>query len=46
MNEVRACATSGILGYGFPEESLQRCLALKPDFIACDAGSTNLVTII
>lgn len=41
MNEIRACSTSGILGYGFPEESLRRCMEMKPDFIACDAGSTD-----
>ncbi|MCP8616313.1 acyclic terpene utilization AtuA family protein [Salirhabdus salicampi] len=41
MREVRACSTSGILGYGFPEESLKRCMEEKPHFIACDAGSTD-----
>jgi hypothetical protein len=41
MNEIRACSTSGILGYGFPEESLKRCMEMKPHFIACDAGSTD-----
>lgn len=41
MNEIRACSTSGILGYGFPEESLKQCMEMKPHFIACDAGSTD-----
>lgn len=41
MNEIRACSTSGILGYGFPEESLKKCMEMKPHFIACDAGSTD-----
>ncbi|SFB37733.1 Protein of unknown function [Lentibacillus halodurans] len=41
MHEVRAVSTSGILGYGFPEESLNSCMEKKPHFIACDAGSTD-----
>ena len=32
---------SGILGYGFPESSFRLGVALKPDLIACDAGSTD-----
>ena len=31
----------GILGYGFPEASLERALAEKPDAIVVDAGSTD-----
>lgn len=31
----------GILGYGFPEASLQRALQEKPDAIVVDAGSTD-----
>lgn len=41
MDEIRAVSTSGILGYGFPEESLQRCMELQPHFIACDGGSSD-----
>jgi hypothetical protein len=41
MKEIRACSTSGILGYGFPEESLRRCMRMKPHFLACDAGSSD-----
>lgn len=41
MKEIRACSTSGILGYGFPESSLKKCMEMKPHFIACDAGSTD-----
>ncbi|MFA1820062.1 acyclic terpene utilization AtuA family protein [Virgibacillus oceani] len=41
MFEIRAISTSGILGYGFPEESLERCIEKNPHFIACDAGSTD-----
>ncbi|MBQ6542683.1 MAG: acyclic terpene utilization AtuA family protein [Lachnospiraceae bacterium] len=32
---------SGILGYGFPESSFRAGVELKPDLIACDAGSTD-----
>ena len=28
-------------GMGFPDETLDRGIALKPDFIACDAGSPD-----
>ena len=31
----------GILGYGFPEASLQKAMAQKPDAIIVDAGSTD-----
>ncbi|MET3699872.1 uncharacterized protein DUF1446 [Bacillus oleivorans] len=41
MKEIRACSTSGILGYGFPEATLKSCMEMKPHFIACDAGSTD-----
>ncbi|MGG0719244.1 acyclic terpene utilization AtuA family protein [Robertmurraya massiliosenegalensis] len=41
MEEIRAVSASGILGYGFPKESLDKSLAMNPHFIACDAGSTD-----
>lgn len=41
MKEFRVLSTSGILGYGFPEASFKAGIALKPDLIACDAGSTD-----
>jgi hypothetical protein len=38
---VRALAATGQLGTGFKEESLRAALAMRPDFIGCDAGSTD-----
>ena len=39
--EMKILSPSGIVGYGFPEESFLAGVALKPDLIACDAGSTD-----
>lgn len=39
--EVKALALSGMLGSGFVEDSLKRALEWDPDFIGCDAGSTD-----
>src|SRR5581483_5358307 len=39
--EVRALAGTGMLGSGFRLDSLERALAWRPDFIGCDAGSTD-----
>ena len=41
MKELKILSPSGIVGYGFPEESFAAGVALKPDLIACDAGSTD-----
>lgn len=41
MKEYRILSPTGIVGYGFPEESFRRGVELKPDLIACDAGSTD-----
>lgn len=41
MVMVRALAATGALGTGYKVETLQRALELKPDFIGCDAGSTD-----
>ena len=41
MKEMKLLSPTGILGYGFPESSLRAGLALKPDLIAVDAGSTD-----
>lgn len=41
LSEVRMVSTSGILGYGFPESSLQAALALKPHMIGVDGGSSD-----
>ena len=38
---IRLMATSGILGYGFTEEAFNQGLAMKPDLIACDGGSSD-----
>jgi hypothetical protein len=38
---VRIYAPVGMLGYGFPERSLQEAVIRKPDVIAVDAGSTD-----
>ena len=39
--ELRLYATSGILGYGYKQESFQRAVLSGIDFIACDGGSTD-----
>lgn len=39
--EMKILSCTGIVGYGFPEESFYAGVALKPDLIACDAGSTD-----
>jgi hypothetical protein len=41
MNEFRMLSTSGILGYGFPEASLQAGLAAHPHLIGVDGGSVD-----
>jgi len=41
MAEYRLLSTSGILGYGFPEESIKRGVAMGVDMIGCDGGSTD-----
>ena len=41
MKELKILSPSGIVGYGFPEESFRLGVAQKPDLIACDAGSTD-----
>lgn len=41
MNEIRILSATGILGSGFREDSLRRAMALAPDFIGADAGSTD-----
>ena len=38
---MKILSPTGIVGYGFPEESFMAGVALKPDLIACDAGSTD-----
>lgn len=41
MVEVRVVAATGMLGSGFLESSFARSIDLKPDVIACDAGSSD-----
>jgi hypothetical protein len=41
MNEVRLLSTSAILGYGFPEASLEAGMARRPHMIGVDGGSVD-----
>ncbi|MCZ4352669.1 acyclic terpene utilization AtuA family protein [Roseovarius aestuarii] len=41
MEEYRMLSTSGILGYGYAEESLKIGMSWKPHVIGCDGGSTD-----
>lgn len=41
MREFRLLSTSGLLGYGFPESSLEAGLAREPHMIGVDGGSTD-----
>ncbi|MBP3700763.1 MAG: acyclic terpene utilization AtuA family protein [Lachnospiraceae bacterium] len=40
-SSVKILSPCGILGYGFPQESFVRGIAMKPDAIVVDAGSTD-----
>src|SRR5579875_2818984 len=41
MRELRLLSTSGILGYGFPEQSLRAGLERGVDMIGVDGGSSD-----
>jgi hypothetical protein len=41
MNGMCVVAPTGVLGGGYKVDSLQRAMANRPDFIGCDAGSTD-----
>ncbi len=41
MAEVRVLSATGMLGSGFPAESLERAVSWGPDFIGCDSGSSD-----
>jgi hypothetical protein len=41
MNEYRMLSTSGLLGYGFPEASLDAGMKREPHMIGVDGGSTD-----
>jgi len=38
---LRVLSTLGMLGYGIPEDSLARAVAMRPQVIGADAGSTD-----
>ena len=38
---IRVLSATGMLGSGFREETLKRAMALGPDFIGADSGSTD-----
>lgn len=40
-NSFKIISPTAILGYGFPEESFARGVAMEPDLIAVDAGSVD-----
>jgi len=39
--EIRFASICGMLGYGYPPESLQRAMQSEPHFLGVDAGSTD-----
>jgi hypothetical protein len=41
VQEFRMLSTSGILGYGYAEESLKIGMSWEPHVIGCDGGSTD-----
>ena len=41
MRELKLLSPCGILGYGFPESSFLNGMAMNPDAIVVDAGSTD-----
>lgn len=41
MREFRLLSTSGLLGYGYPEASLEAGLAREPHMVGVDGGSTD-----
>ena len=41
MSNFRMLSTSGLLGYGFPEEALRNGLERDPHMIGVDGGSTD-----
>ena len=40
-DEIRVLSVSGMLGSGYLESSLKKAMSWNPDFIGCDAGSTD-----
>ena len=41
MKPIRMFAATGMLGYGYAEESIERALEMELDLIAADAGSMD-----
>lgn len=41
IQAVKMVSTSGILGYGFPEESIAKAMAHGPHMIGVDGGSSD-----
>lgn len=41
MKEMKLLSPTGIVGYGFPEKSFRKGIAMRPDIIAVDAGSSD-----
>lgn len=41
INSIKILSPCGILGYGFPTDSFDRGIEMKPDAIIVDAGSTD-----
>ncbi len=41
QGEIRILSTAGILGYGFPQESLDAGMARQPHMISADGGSSD-----
>jgi hypothetical protein len=40
-SQLKILSPTAILGYGYPQASLEKALSLQPDAIAVDAGSTD-----
>ena len=41
MKPIRMFAATGMLGYGYADESIERALEMELDLIAADAGSMD-----
>ena len=41
VSRISLISPTGALGMGFLDQSLERGISMKPDVIACDAGSTD-----
>jgi len=41
LHEIRFVAAAGVLGAGVSAGALEEAMTMRPDFIACDAGTTD-----